>query len=229
MKCKVVSGLEPHSLRLVCLSDTHGLHRQVQVPEGDILIHAGDLTVFGQPLTDSFAMLEDVNAWLGELPHLHKVVIAGNHDLVFQKEPAKARGLLTNAHYLENSGVILERLHIWGSPITPVMEGMAFATLRGEASRRVWDRIPDTTDILITHGPPCGSGDQVEPWSKHWGCLSLTAALQRIQPALHVFGHIHGGYGRQTNRTGTQLVNCAVLNSQRVLANPPVVVTLQVP
>ena len=215
------------SLRLVCLSDTHGLHRQLAVPEGDILIHAGDLTVFDQPLAASLALLRDVNAWLGELPHRHKVVIAGNHDRVLQGEPKTAHRLLTNAHYLENSGVVLEGLRFWGSPVTPVREGMAFATPRGEASRKVWDRIPDATDILITHGPPCGTGDQVQPWSKHWGCPSLTAAVQRIQPALHVFGHVHGGYGQQTNRAGTLFVNCAVLNHQRVLTNPPVTVTLQ--
>ena len=213
---------------MVCLSDTHGLHRQLTVPDGDILIHAGDLTLFDQSPSSSLALMEDVNAWLGELPHRHKVVIAGNHDLVFQQEPETARRLLTNAHYLENSGVLLEGLHFWGSPITPVVDGMAFATPRGEASRKVWDQIPNATDILITHGPPCGTGDQVEPWSKHLGCLTLTAAVQRIQPRLHVFGHVHGGYGQQTNRAGTLFVNCAALSHQRVLTNPPVVVTLQI-
>ncbi len=98
----------------------------------------------------SLAMLEDVNAWLGELPYRQKIVIAGNHDLVLQQEPEKARGLLNHAHYLENSGVVLEGLHLWGPPIKPVMEGINFATPRGEASRRVWGRIPDSTDILIT-------------------------------------------------------------------------------
>ena len=75
----------PRPLRLVCLSDTHGLHRRVTVPDGDILIHAGDLTVFDQPLPEALATVRDVNAWLGELPHPHKVVIAGNHDRVFAR------------------------------------------------------------------------------------------------------------------------------------------------
>ena len=184
--------------------------------------------MFNQTLSDSLALLQDINAWLGELPHRHKVVIAGNHDFVFQQEPEKARRLLTHAHYLENSGVTLEGLQFWGSPITPVMESMAFATPRGEASRKVWDRIPESTDILITHGPPCGTGDQTQPWSQHFGCLTLTAAVQRIQPVLHVFGHVHGGYGQQTNRAGTLFVNCAAQNHHRVLTNPPVVVTLQI-
>jgi len=65
------------SLRLVCLSDTHGLHRQLTVPNGDILIHAGDLTLFDPTLSSSLPMLKDVNDLLGDLPHRHKIVIAG--------------------------------------------------------------------------------------------------------------------------------------------------------
>lgn len=35
------------SVRCVILSDSHGLHRSVRVPDGDILIHCGDLTGHG--------------------------------------------------------------------------------------------------------------------------------------------------------------------------------------
>ena len=215
------------TLRIVCLSDTHGLHRQVQVPDGDILIHAGDLTVFDQPLSASLAMLRDVNDWMGELPHSHKVVIAGNHDIVFRDEPEEARSLLTNAHYLENSGVTLEGLRFWGSPVTSVMESMAFATPPGMSSRAVWDLVPTDTDVLITHGPPYGTGDQLHEWTRHVGCLNLTQTVLRIRPKLHVFGHIHGGYGQTTSRTGTRFINCAAVDNKRVLTNAPVVVDLQ--
>jgi hypothetical protein len=33
---------------VACLSDTHGRHRDVFVPEADILVHAGDFTHFGK-------------------------------------------------------------------------------------------------------------------------------------------------------------------------------------
>lgn len=219
---------EDRSLRLVCLSDTHGLHRRVEVPDGDILIHAGDMTVFGRPPADSLALLADVNAWLGGLPHSHKVVIAGNHDVVFEREPDAARGLLTNAHYLQNSGITLEGLRFWGSPASLVSAPMAFAAAPGEEARRIWGRIPEATDVLVTHGPPYGTCDQAKPWSRHQGCLQLNAAVQTVVPRLHVFGHIHGGYGREANRAGTLFVNCAVVNHERLLVNAPVVVDLAV-
>lgn len=91
-------------MKLVCLSDTHSLHRRlVDIPEGDVLIHAGDS--LGQGTLDN---LEDLNDWLGELPHRHKIVIAGNHDWAFQEIPELARATLTNALYLEDSGVEIE-------------------------------------------------------------------------------------------------------------------------
>src|ERR1700709_1011647 len=99
-------------------------------------------------------MLKDVNDWLGELPHRHKIAIAGNHDLVFQEVPKRAKTLLTNAHYLENSGIELEGIRFWGSPVTPVLHEMAFSNPRNASTRKIWDKIPSDTDVLITHGPP---------------------------------------------------------------------------
>lgn len=35
------------SLKIVCISDTHGMHRKMKIPEGDVLVHAGDITMKG--------------------------------------------------------------------------------------------------------------------------------------------------------------------------------------
>src|SRR6185503_8511517 len=98
----------------VCLSDTHDLHDRIAVPEGDLLLHAGDATMHG-----ARGQIADFDAWLGTLPHPHKVVIAGNHDFLFERDPAAARRLVTNAVYLEDSGVTIGGLRIWGSPWQP--------------------------------------------------------------------------------------------------------------
>jgi len=91
-------------MRIVCISDTHSLHRRIpEIPDGDVLIHAGDC--LGAGTLDN---VEDLNDWLGTLPHRHKIVIAGNHDWVFQEAPKLARDLLTNAVYLEDSGIEIE-------------------------------------------------------------------------------------------------------------------------
>ena len=68
-------------MRLVCISDTHGQHNKMPpIPEGDVLVHAGDCTGSGTlPQIDAFTK------WLGALPHAHKILIAGNHDFCFDK------------------------------------------------------------------------------------------------------------------------------------------------
>ena len=91
-------------MKLVCISDTHSLHWRIPaIPDGDVLIHAGDC--LGQGTLEN---IEELNEWLGTLPHRRKIVIAGNHDWAFQETPELARQALTNAIYLEDSGVEIE-------------------------------------------------------------------------------------------------------------------------
>lgn len=206
--------------RIVCISDTHGLHRRLSVPDGDILIHAGDFMVHGRAIEE----IDDFNDWLGSLPHRHRIVVAGNHDLLFESSSAEAHTHLTNAIYLENTGITVNGIHFWGCPVTPVLSRMAFAVERGAASRKYWDQIPAGTDVLITHGPPFGTLDKDEISGPHMGCQELARAIIRIKPRLHVFGHIHGDYGREPGPNGTDMVNCALLNGTTL--NQPIVVEL---
>lgn len=213
-------ALEPLIRRIVCISDTHGLHRRVSVPEGDLLIHAGDFMGAGRSLDE----ITDFNAWLGDQPHPYKIVVAGNHDLLLQQTPAAARALLTNAAYLENEGIVLAGLTFWGSPMTPVFPNWAFHVERGVASRKYWDQIPTGTDVLITHGPPYGANDKPDILASRLGCKDLIQAVLRVKPKLHVFGHVHGGYGQEIGPNGTRMVNCAVLDEKYVLSKAPIVV-----
>ena len=101
------------------------------------------------------------NDWFCELPHPHKVFVAGNHDFLFETDPPLARSLLDpDIHYLEDTGVELEELKIWGSPWQPVFFNWAFNLPRGAPLREKWALIPDDTDVLITHGPPHLIGDR---------------------------------------------------------------------
>jgi Icc-related predicted phosphoesterase len=209
-------------LQIVCISDTHGFHREMTLPTGDILIHAGDF------LTDNRQVetLADFDDWLGGLPFKHRIVVAGNHDLLFAVQPSKARRLLTNATYLENSGVTVEGLSFWGCPVTPVLGSMAFAVERGAPSRRYWDKVPTGTDVLITHGPPFHVLDLEHILASHIGCEELTRAVLRARPRLHVFGHVHGSYGREAGPDGISFVNCAVLARGELRLRPPIVIEL---
>jgi len=206
-------------MRIVCASDTHGFHRKLEVPTAEIFIHAGDFSTLASTVDE----IDDFNDWLGSLPHRHKIVVSGNHDKLFETKPKLARQNLTNAVYLEHSAATIEGLLFWGCPVTPVLPHMAFATPPGAAGK-YWDMIPGRTDVLITHGPPFGILDKEDILREHDGCMQLNRAVQRIRPALHIFGHIHGGRGTEKGPHGTLFVNCAVLNGDRL--SPPILINL---
>ncbi len=177
-------------MRIVCVSDTHARHHLTVVPDGDVLVHAGDITRRGK--------LEDVESfdrWLGTLPHKHKIVICGNHDFCFQERAAEARARITNAIYLEDSGCEIDGITFYGSPWQPWFGGWAFNLPRGEALAKVWAEIPVGVDVLITHGPPAGILDQNHAGIA-CGCRDLLDRVFVVKPRLHVFGHIHESAGR---------------------------------
>jgi predicted phosphohydrolase len=212
-------------MRLVCLSDTHNMHRQVDVPDGDILIHAGDCLGAG-----TLEELEDLDDWFGSLPHRHKILIAGNHDWCFQNDPVSARDRVTQAIYLQDEGITLDGIRFWGSPWTPVFFDWAFNLERGARLAERWAQIPDETDVLITHGPPAGILDGVVSGlignhTESAGCAALMAAVARVQPPIHIFGHIHEGYGRHDSN-GTLFVNASSCQANYKPLNPPIILDI---
>lgn len=218
-------------MRIVCLSDTHGFHDRLEVPKGDLLVHAGDATLGGDP-----EEIERFAAWYEALPHPRKVFVAGNHDRLFEDSAEEARGLLGESIvYLQDSEVVVDGLRIWGSPWQPWFLDWSFNLPRGEALREKWAMIPEDTDLLITHGPPQGVLDRVGEAAMvmgrlmgqgpHAGCEELRAAVTRLRPRAHVFGHIHEGYGRVTI-DGTQFVNAANVDEAYKPVNAPLVIEL---
>src|ERR1700722_526214 len=161
-------------VRLVLLSDTHQLHREVEVPDGDILIHAGDFTMFSK----SMNAIVDFNDWLGELPHRFKVFSPGNHEFFLEADPSR-RSLLDNAAVLINEGIEIQGLRIWGSPVTPLYGG-AFGLSSAQDRRRLYAQIPGSTDVLVTHGPPFGILDSGPDPGLHSGCRELVDAVMRV-------------------------------------------------
>ena len=201
------------SLTIVMVSDTHDLHRDIEVPYGDLLIHAGDFTMNSM----SAEKLIDFNEWLGELPHTFRVVIPGNHDFVVE-DPSRSR-LISNATLLVNEGVEIMGLKIWGSPVTPLF-GEAFGVASERDRAKLYSRIPADTDVLITHGPPFSILDQEAGSDYHSGCQQLLAAVRRVKPMLHVFGHVHAGYGT-FGTPDTLFVNAALPGHGFGMSNRP--------
>ncbi|XP_061188153.1 metallophosphoesterase MPPED2-like isoform X2 [Saccostrea echinata] len=244
--------LSEDTVRFVCISDTHAKLWKMkdQIPTGDVLLHAGDFTNVGWP-----AEVKELNDILGQLPHKHKIVIAGNHDLTFddemiQNQPeavekfglglekvktylisqgvSSVKELLTNCLYLEDACVELYGIKIYGSPWQPEFFNWGFNLPRGQPCLSKWDLIPCDTDILITHGPPLGHGDKCYDGLRA-GCLELLNTVQkRIQPKYHVFGHIHEAYGCSTDGI-TTYINASSCTLQYKPVHPPIVFDFPLP
>ena len=207
-------------MRLVLISDTHERHEGLELPEGDVLVHAGDFSIKGE--------LEPVRGfvdWLAACPHPHKVLVAGNHDFLVEREPELFRSLLSDSvTYLEGDSAVVGGLRFWGSPITPWFHDWAFNRQRGPEIERYWREIPEGTDVVVTHGPPAGILDRVAA-GMEVGCEELGKHLDRVRPRLHVFGHVHEGRG-QLERDGMRHVNASSLDRYYRDLQPPIVVDL---
>jgi Icc-related predicted phosphoesterase len=219
-------------MKIVFISDTHGNYEDLAIPDGDVLIHAGDFTSRGHAW-----QVEEFLEWFTELPHKNKIFIAGNHDITFDREKFKGDSIkiilnefLTQhhgLHYLENTQVEIDGVKFWGSPITPWFFGeyWAFNKHRGDSIRKVWEEIPADADVIITHGPVMGIHDLTKRERLNVGCQDLKDIVDEIKPMIHVGGHIHEGYGiLQTEHT--LFINASRLDEMYSPVNDPIVVEI---
>ncbi len=209
-------------MRILALSDTHQLHRELdRLPSADLLLHAGDWSF----LSKSLASIRDFNQWIAEQPvKCGAVLVPGNHEFYLEADSSR-RSLTSNATVLIGQRMTVAGLNIWGSSVTP-MYGGAFGMSDASQRARHYAQIPLDTHILVTHGPPYGYLDGLAGTTEHLGCRELLAAVQRVKPRLHVFGHIHSGYGI-LETPHTIFVNAALLGPEGEIANKPILLDLQ--
>lgn len=208
-------------MKFVVIADTHGQHTKLQLPGGDVLIHAGDVSRRGLE-----SEVIDFLQWLAQQPFSHKIFIAGNHDFYFERAPADyiTQIIPPGITYLDDSGTVIDGIRIWGSPITPWFLNWAFNRHRGRAIRQHWGLIPADTNILITHGPVYGILDKTVD-GQHVGCEDLLQTIHAIKPQYHICGHIHEAHG-VLSKDGTAFINASVLDEEYRLVNKPVVFDL---
>lgn len=215
-------------MKILLISDTHRNHPDLSVYKdlADIVVHAGDLTGRGGRYET-----EDELFMLGlNKKYFRKIIfIPGNHDFFFEHswdeavKMAEENGICV----LNDSGVEVDGVNFWGSASTPEFCSWAFNRKRGEEIREYWDLIPDDTDVLITHGPPYGILDRVNndiQDDKHQGCQDLLkTVVERVKPQIHVFGHIHEGYGYK-EANGIHFYNVSYVDENYVPGQSPIVV-----
>ena len=221
--------------------------------EGDLLIHAGDFSSVGQK-----GEVQNFIKWLDQQSKNYTygaIFIAGNHDRSFDpkyfreyedndlwgdfshlKKPEWVCNILSDLKsssssvtYLENQDVTVNKLKIWGSPVTPWFFGekWAFNKQRGAEIKEVWNKIPVDTDIIITHCPVIGRLDYVPSTKEYAGCEELRNKIEEIKPVLHVCGHIHEGYG-ESIVNGTVYVNASICDRFYDPVNKPIVIDIDI-
>ena len=195
-------------MKCVAISDTHS--NFPTIPDGDVFIHAGDATWSGTERE-----LEVFSYWLQMLPHKHKIYVPGNHDRSMELDPHDHLFKDYGVHVLIDEAVIIEGIAFYGSPRTREFHNWAFM-YKPEEAKAIWDKIPYSTHVLITHGPPYGILDLAygsihEPQGIHVGCPELLRAIEDMAPLFCVTGHVHES-GGVLERNGTTFMNVAHLD-----------------
>lgn len=191
-------------MKILHISDTHGKHHSVTgLIKADMIIHSGDIAEDG---TEE-EVLDFLN-WFCDLDYQHKIFVAGNHDFCLDGE--QIEGLPENCHYLCNSGIEIEEIKFWGIPYFLSNE------LNGDTTQ-IMAKIPNETDILITHRPPYGILDFDD--NNNFGCVDLLQGVQKIVPKYHLFGHVHASCGVEKSQH-TIFVNSSLVR-QNMIVNKP--------
>lgn len=204
--------IKTETMKILFLSDTHGKHHELQnLPQADMIIHAGDITWHG-----TSEEVSDFIEWFGSLDYKYKIFIGGNHDFCLEEKEAKViqNFLPENCFYLCNSGITIENIKIWGIPF------FLSDDINGLLPQQI-AQISSKTDILITHNPPLGILDK-STFGANMGDGDLQERVEKIKLQYHLFGHIHECYGLK-KRNSTTFINGSVLDENYNIVNEPIV------
>jgi len=218
-------------MKLCCISDTHGKHDQLDLSShpADVLIHAGDFTA-----RDTKTQIIQFLEWFSVQDYKHLILIAGNHERLIEADPVwfyQALSHFPSITYLQDSEVTIDDIKFYGSPYSNEFCNWAFMEEEIELSK-VWDKIPDDTNVLITHGPAYGCHDLVARaygGDPHVGSQSLHHRKLSLQDSLrvHVSGHIHEAYGITRNGNGLHNVCPCTLNERYQVTNEPITLEIK--
>ena len=194
-------------MRILHISDTHGFHRNLpndRFKDIDVVIHSGDCSNWMDQFRNE-PEVRDFIDWYSKVPVEHKIYVAGNHDTSIERRLVTPEDFTDNGIiYLENTGININNINFWGSPHTPTFGNWAFMKARHKINR-VWENIPEDTDVLITHGPPKGVRDlsfDKDGELEMCGCSALMKRCWELKHTLKLvcFGHIHNMDGVDTNQ-----------------------------
>lgn len=227
-------------MQLTIISDNHSNYDfEIPTPKGDVtsvLIHAGDFSYMGN--NDEIIKFTE---WMKSQDKFdYKLWIPGNHEIGIEKNYQYYVDFIesgSNSICIHNKEIEIDGLKFMGTGNTPTFGRWAFM-LDDEQRKRYWENAPEDVSILVSHGPMWGildtvDGLEIEPGKlEHLGCVYLRKYIERVQPKLCCFGHIHDSHGQMTlkawepNEQNTLCVNASLLDEEYKLVNKPVVVEI---
>lgn len=182
------------------ISDTHTKHKNIKLEPKtgentkNVLIHCGDFSHTPQQV---FSFCE----WYSEVQGFdYRILIAGNHDGYVKTvgrdefyKHCEEKGII----YLQDTSVVLHGIKFWGSPMSNEFGPWPFMASDLELDK-YWQKIPDDTNVLITHGPAFGKCDDVHQdiAQPNVGSKTLEIKTRELKELTHHFvGHIHDSCG----------------------------------
>lgn len=207
---------------LVCaISDTHNSF-DFDVPDADLLVHCGDISMSG-----TVQEFIDFNKWVGLVKKKFKYGIylcPGNHDKLAQQNLHMAKSLVFNARICVDELVQIEDKKIYLTPWVPTYGRWSFMAYEQELYDHYYRKIPEGLDLLVSHGPPAGILD-VNRYGNSCGSKALLKIIEEMKqpPKAHAFGHIHvshnlkGGYpiNKQPHEEfGCKFYNASIMSEE---------------
>lgn len=201
------------------------------VPDGDVLVHAGDLTNTGK-----YVELLHVVDWMKNLPHEHKLIVCGNHELEVSGDTQLVKDIFEKdgIRVIHDEVVDIDGVKFYGQPRTPEFFDWGWMYRRGFEANQIWSGLPEGIDVVVCHGPPFGYGDVCPDYTNrhkgtsaslvHVGCAEQAQRLSEVKPSFVVCGHVHFSYGPHATPWGTVVVNSSICTERYEPSNRPPVI-----
>lgn len=211
-------------MKIILISDVHAKWKKLVIPECDLLVSTGDYSFRGEK-----HIVEDFHEWLSKQPAKHIISVQGNHETWVEKNFAEAKEIARQIdpkiHFIDEGAIEIDGVKIYCSAVTPWFYNWAWNVNRGPDIAKHWAKIPDDTQVLLTHGPPHGILDMtyhidgVTP-REEVGCEDLLERIKQLKfLKLHAFGHIHSGSGEITI-DGVTYINASICDETYQPTNP---------
>ena len=207
-------------MKICFISDIHGRFiSKLSMPDADVIVFTGDFSMNG-----SQCELESFFDWFsGLIQYKEKIFIAGNHDFICEKPDVVYKLIPDSITYLFDNSVTIDGIKFYGTPWQPIFFDWSF-NLDEEKLFKLYELIPEDTDILLTHTPPFGILDKTYDGTIT-GSSSLSNRINIVKPKISAFGHIHEAYGiLEVN--GVTYVNSSLLDRKYRLVNEPIIIEI---